>query len=434
MKSNQRRIEALKELFPEVVEGNEINTRLLQKIISVNNTNSELYWEDKDNAIKELSIEPEGILNIESTVPHNMLIEGDNLTVLKHLKNKFENTVDVIYIDPPYNTGNSFIYKDYFSGHSSWLSMMYPRLKIARDFLTPEGVIFVSIDENECSHLKILCDEIFEEDNFIGSFIWKCRTGANDKKNNFSSNHEFILCYAKQIEKVKFKGVPKDFSKYKNPDNDPNGPWIKDNPSAASGNDSMNFPIVNPYTGEVYQPPKGRYWAFSEKTFNRYVEEGKVIFPEVKGKRFILKRYLKDIRNKYKPNSSLEFVEEKQILTSQGTKELKRLFNTGSPFPYPKPSQLIVELLKMVEKKDAIVLDFFAGSGTTAHAVLSLNQIDRGDRKFILVQRPEELKKSFKLEDKELHTIFDITEERIERVINELNLSLYYKKYFIEYV
>ena len=214
---------------------------------------------------------------------------------------------------------------------------MYHRLLLAKELLTDDGVLFISIDDREMAHLKLLCDGIFSSKNFIGNFVWANRTTPNDAVNKFATDHEYILVYARQREHFQLKGVPKDFAKYTNRDNDPNGPWMPDNPSAASGTEKDRFPIKNPHTGELYYPPDGRYWAFAKRRVKEWAAAGKLVFPEEPGKRFLLKKYRSELKSDTKPASSLI----NGILTAHGTKELKQLFGAASPIKYPKPTVLV---------------------------------------------------------------------------------------------
>ena len=262
---------------------------------------------------------------------------------------------------------------------------MYHRLRLAKDLLTDDGVLFISIDDREMAHLKLLCDGIFGAKNFIGNFTWVNRTTPNDAANKFATDHEYVLVYARQREHFQLKGVPKDFAKYINRDNDPRGPWMPDNPSAASGTEKDRFPIKNPHTGEIYYPPPGRYWAFAKRRVKEWAASGKLVFPQEEGKKFLLKKYRLELKSDTKPASSLI----QGILTSHGTKELKQLFDAASPIKYPKPTALIKHLLGLLNKKEGIFLDFFAGSGTTGQAVLALNREDGGRRSFILCNNNE---------------------------------------------
>lgn len=328
----------------------------------------------------------------KNTSPVHYIIEGDNYHSLSSLAITHAQQVDVIYIDPPYNTGNPHLtYNDHRKGksaanrHSKWLNFMYHRLRLAQELLAEDGVLFISIDDREMAHLKLLCDGLFGSDNFIGNFVWINRTTPNDAANKFATDHEYILIYAKNPKRFQLKGIPKDFTKYVNRDDDPRGPWMADNPSAASGTAKDRFPIKNPHTGEVYYPPDGRYWAFAKRRVKEWEQLGKLVFPTETGKRFILKKYLSELKSEYKPASSIV----QNALTSHGTKELKQLFGAGSPIKYPKPTVLLKYLLGLIDKREGIFLDFFAGSGTTGQAVLELNQEDGGTRQCILCNNNE---------------------------------------------
>lgn len=371
----------------------------------------------------------------------NLYIEGDNLDVLKLLRETYLGKIKMIYIDPPYNTGSDLVYNDDFSStseeyfqksnqvdeqgnrlvinnesngrfHTDWLNMIYPRLKLAKDLLTNDGMILISIDDNEESNLKKICDEIFGEVNYIGDLIRKTKSQTNDSKTGLNYQHEFVLIYARDINCASLKGEPKDTSNYKNPDNDPNGPWIVDNPSARSGSENARFEIVNPYTGTVDVPPQGRYWAFAKATFERWVQSGKVVFrKEVKnGERgFIVKKYLSELRSENNLVDSL-FGTDNTYMNQVATKEVNELFNDiGENFSYPKPVSFIYKLVKYTTNKNDIVLDFFSGSATTAQAVMRMNAEDGGTRKFIMIQIPEETNND------KYPTICEIGKERIRR-------------------
>ncbi|RKV34239.1 site-specific DNA-methyltransferase [Helicobacter pylori] len=407
----------------------------------------------------------------ESTSKH-ILIKGDNLDALKILKQSYSEKIKMIYIDPPYNTKNeNFIYGDDFSQsneetlkqldyskekldyiknlfgskcHSGWLSFMYPRLLLARDLLKQDGVIFISIDDNECAQLKLLCDEIFGEGNFVADFIRKTKSTTNDAKTGVNYQHEFLLCYAKNKEFVNLLGGEKNLENYKNPDNDPNGAWISADPSKAGYAEIQYYPITNPYTGKVDYPPKGRSWIPTQNTLQKHIDEGRICFKKEHKddeRGFIYKRYLKDLKTTKKTFDSLVF-SDNCYMNQAATKELLSL-GMGEYFPYPKGVEFMKKIIlhSTSTNSNDIILDFFAGSGTTAHAVLESNKSDYQklseggglfnglsaafkERRFILVQLDEKIDPK---NDKNTHdfclntlksispSIFDITEERIKR-------------------
>ncbi len=406
----------------------------------------------------------------KSTSKH-ILIKGDNLDALKILKQSYSEKIKMIYIDPPYNTKNdNFIYGDDFSQsneevlktldyskekldyiknlfgskcHSGWLSFMYPRLLLAKDLLKQDGVIFISIDDNECAQLKLLCDEIFGEGNFVADFIRKTKSTTNDAKTGVNYQHEFLLCYAKNKEFVNLLGGEKNLENYKNPDNDPNGAWISSDPSAKSGNMKTGyFAVTNPYTNKVDYPPNGRFWRFSQNTIQKHIDEGRICFKKEhkdNERGFIYKRYLKDLKTTQKTFDSLIF-SNNCYMNQTATKELLSL-GMGEYFTYPKGVDFMAKIVEHATEKGDIILDFFAGSGTTAHAVLESNKSDYQklneggglfnglnaafkERRFILVQLDEKIDPK---NDKSVHdfclntlkstspSIFDITEERIKR-------------------
>ncbi|GAA7913309.1 site-specific DNA-methyltransferase [Helicobacter pylori] len=405
----------------------------------------------------------------KSTSKH-ILIKGDNLDALKILKQSYSEKIKMIYIDPPYNTKNdNFIYSDDFSQsneeilktldyskekldyiknlfgskcHSGWLSFMYPRLLLAKDLLKQDGVIFISIDDNECAQLKLLCDEIFGEGNFVADFIRKTKSTTNDAKTGVNYQHEFLLCYAKNKEFVNLLGGEKNLENYKNPDNDPNGAWTSGNPTKPGYAKIQNFPLTNPYTKAIEYPPKGRSWVFTEKTIQNFINERRLVFKKEHKENeriFIYKHYLKDLKTTKKTFDSLIF-SDNCYMNQVATKELLSL-ELAEYFSYPKGVDFMAKIVEHATEKGDIILDFFAGSGTTAHAVLESNKSDYQklsereglfnglnaafkERRFILVQLDEKIdpKKNKSAHDFCLNTlkspspsIFDITEERIKR-------------------
>ncbi|MGL2447892.1 site-specific DNA-methyltransferase [Helicobacter pylori] len=341
----------------------------------------------------------------ESTSKH-ILIKGDNLDALKILRQSYSEKIKMIYIDPPYNTKNdNFIYSDDFSQsneevlktldyskekldyiknlfgskcHSGWLSFMYPRLLLAKDLLKQDGVIFISIDDNEAAQLKLLCDEIFGEGNFVADFIRKTKSTTNDAKTGVNYQHEFLLCYAKNKEFVNLLGGEKNLENYQNPDNDPNGAWVSSDPTAKSGNIKTGyFMVKNPYTGKEDYPTNGRFWRFSQNTMQKHIDEGHICFKKKHKENergFIYKRYLKDLKTTQKTFDSLIF-SDNCYMNQVATKELLSL-KLAEYFSYPKGVDFMAKIVEHATEKGDIILDFFAGSGTTAHAVLESNKSD----------------------------------------------------------
>ena len=378
----------------------------------------------------------------------NLYIEGDNLEVLKLLQESYLGKVKMIYIDPPYNTGNDFIYADDFkmeseewkveSGewseegdrlfkntdtngrfHSDWCSMIYSRLLLARNLLTDDGVIFISIDDNEQENLKKCCDEVFGARNFIAQIAWEKVHTRKNSAINFSSSHEYILCYAKvrrnySGDTVGFKRnlLPRDNTDaYSNPDNDPKGPW-KTDPITAHNYYAADYTITKP-NGVVIKRPQDRYWAYSEDTMKRMIAENAIVWGEGNSMP-LAKRYLCDVQDGLVPVTlfSREFAGD----SSQAKKQIDSLFEEcKGVFDYTKPVKLITRLLQIGSNPEDIVLDFFSGSATTAHAVMQLNAEDGGHRKFIMVQLPEKCDEASEAYKAGYKNICEIGKERIRR-------------------
>lgn len=356
-------------------------------------------------------------IETDKNKPTNILIEGDNYHSLAVLNFTHQEAIDLIYIDPPYNTGNKdFIYNDSFVDfedpyrHSKWLSFMEKRLKLAKNVLKKTGVILISIDDNEQAPLKMLCDEIFGQENFIEQIIWKKRaTPPNDRI--IGRNHEYILCYGK-TEFYELNLLPRTentLNRYSNPDNDKNGPWAAADLSANGKGGrlvkSCIFAIKNPINGLDYWPPKDKCWLYNQEKVNNFLKEGRISFRK-SGTPF-LKRYLNEVRQ----GQTAPTIWPDAGFSQDSAEEIKNLFEGENIFENPKPTTLIKRLLTIGTKnKNAIILDFFAGSGTTAHAILELNKEDGGNRKFILCTNNED--------EKSVHRIAtDICFPRIEKVI-----------------
>lgn len=415
----------------------------------------DLSGEESQNKKRDSSV-----VSLPQNDNENIFIEGENLEVLKVLQKSYFGKIKMIYIDPPYNTGSdSFIYPDRFaeskdeylkrigdkdeegfllkegmfrknskdSGHyhSNWLSMMYPRLYLARNLLRDDGVIFVSIDDNEVHNLRMIMNEIFGEENFVSSIVWKKRVSpANDSK-WFSSDHEYLIIYAKNKDlwfPNRVVRTEAHNSYYKNPDDDPRGPW---NSAAYTCNKSkeerqnLYYPILNPNTGEEIWPRETAVWAYSKETHEKHVSENLLWWGnDGKSKSPRKKQFLSDAENVV-PRSFLDFKEGGS--TQKATLDFLSIFEFNY-FQYPKPIQLLKKVLEYgtTGQSNDIILDFFAGSGTTAQAVLELNKEDGGNRKFILVQLPEKTDENSEAYKAGYKTIADICKERIRRVIKKL--------------
>ena len=375
----------------------------------------------------------------------NLYIEGDNLEVLKLLQKSYLGKVKMIYIDPPYNTGNDFVYHDDFamsadeyaeaSGsvdelgnkyiknmdsngrfHSDWCSMIYPRLMAARTLLTEDGVIFISIDDNEQKDLKNLCDEVFGCNNFLAQVVWERAYSPINLMKHFSPSHDYILCYAKNIDNAICHGIGRSDEangRYSNPDNDPRGVWKASDLSVGPAVQENIYTITTP-SGRNVEPPAGRSWSLSRKAFRERLEDNRIWFGPNGDNVPAMKRFLSELRKT--GITPMTIWKHTEVDHSQGaTQKLAKLFDGKKYFDYPKPVTLIERCLQLYSDKDSIILDFFSGSGTTAHAVMQLNAEDGGNRKFIMVQLPEETPEDSEARKAGYNTIPDIAKERIRR-------------------
>ena len=339
----------------------------------------------------------------------NLIIHGDNLHALKALLPRYAGRVKCIYIDPPYNTGNEgWVYNDRVNSplmkawlkehgpidnedlerHDKWLCMMWPRLHLLKDLLADDGVIFVSIDDNEQHHLRMLMDEVFGSDQFIVEIIWRKRsTPPNDKM--IGADHEYVLVYCKEPHMAKVnlrERTQEQIDRYKNPDNHPKGPWVPGdlmaNVKGGRYVESLSFPIVNPATGQEHYPGERGNWRFSQETILQLIARNEIWFGPKETGRPKLKRFLADVKEGVTYPSIWNFVP----MNIRGSTEMQTIFGDATAFENPKPVNLICELLRLGSQPDSIILDSFAGSGTTGHSVLALNKEDGGNRKFILVE------------------------------------------------
>lgn len=433
------------------VDFDQLKQELSESIVEGPQERYHLNWPGKREALltanapiaKTLRPCREESVNFDTT--QNLFIEGDNLDALKLLQETYLGKVKMIYIDPPYNTGNDFIYEDDFAEnaeeflkrsnqkdkegnrlmanteangrfHSDWLSMIYPRLKLARNLLSDDGVIFISIDDNEAHNLRKICDELFGIENLFGIFQWRRRQRADNRnQSRVSPDHEYIAAYSKSGTTI-LKGTEIDLGKYSNPDNDPRGPWASIDLSGlatATQRPNLHYDITDPNTGISYPPNPSRGWSKSKENVLKMIEERLILFPKSPSGRPREKKFVKDLQSNVTGFSTC--LDSKTVgYTTNGTREVTELIG-GKYFDFPKPVNLLKDILIQVTKFNDIVLDFFAGSATTAHAVMQLNAEDGGNRKFIMVQLPElcdEKSEAFKAGYK---TIAEISKERIRR-------------------
>ena len=392
-----------------------------------------LHWMGKDKVVNHHHDVPFRLLDKQYTFTANegapanstanRIVHGDNLEALKSLLPEFEGKVNCIYIDPPYNTGNEgWVYNDAvndpkikkwlgqvvgkegedLSRHDKWLCMMYPRLKLLHRLLADDGVIFVSIDDNEQAHLQLIVNEIFGSHNFVADFIWLHRKSSQNDT-DVSLSHNYTICMAKARSKFTLNriAVSNESGKFTNPDNDPRGPWIADPMDAPNIRENLTYVITNPNTGSQHLPPRGRCWRFSPEKFANAQAENRILFGKNGLGRPRYKRFLREAQ--IKGTNPFTVWDEVETATD-GTKQMMSIFNGQKTFETPKPVGLLEKILLLATNDNALVLDSFAGSGTTAHAVLKLNARDGGNRRFILCEMMDYAE--------------TITAERVRRVIN----------------
>ena len=449
-------IQYVKQLLERAIqEHRNEDVNKLEEIISLLQTKKYgLVWEEHAEIVEEEMKRkiPVFVENTEKKIvgssdekEYNFLLEGDNLHSLKLLEKTHAGKIDVIYIDPPYNTGNKdFIYNDKFVDktdgytHSKWLSFMSKRLEIARKLLSEDGAIFINIDDNEHAQLKLLCDEIFGESNFLTSIPWHNRTSIQNDT-DISVNHEYVVAYAKYkrpdnrrmkdsnkhiwntLTGFTFNMREADKSKFSNPDNDPRGIWKADPFDAPNIRPNLTYPILNPNTCETYLPPKGRHWRMSKEKYEKAFEDNRIIFGKGGNGRPQLKVFYSEVS--YKGMVANTWFDADIFGTStEGKKELlKCLPESNVIFSTPKPTKFYRELMKLSTSKESIILDFFAGSGTTGHAVVQLNQEDGGNRKYILCTNNEN------------NICEEVTYKRLANIQEELPHNLkYFKTDFID--
>jgi len=379
----------------------------------------------------------------------NIYIEGDNLEVLKLLQRGYHGKVKMIYIDPPYNTGHDFVYKDNFGNsvdnykeqaglagqsnadtsgryHSDWCSMMYPRLRLARELLTDDGVIFISIDDNEDRNLRILCDEVFGEANFVSQLIWERAYSPKNDAKYVSNSHDYVLVYAKSIERFVIGRLPRTDeanARYKNPDNDPRGVWKPSDLSVKTYSPDSDYPITTP-SGRVVEPPAGRCWRLSRNAFRERLQDNRIWFGPNGDSVPCIKRFLTELKYDGMAPTSIMFYKEVGH-SQEGAKELVSLFDGKGYFDGPKPTKLLQRLITLANLSTGdIVLDFFSGSASTAHAMF-LQELGKDDRyQFILVQLPEPCDPKRDAYKDGYETLCDIGEGRIRRAGDKIKTEL----------
>lgn len=460
----QENVEKLLALFPEcatevkqhgkVTRG--VNFDVLQQLLTTYKIEGEeayeFTWVGKKAAFveanrpirKTLRPVPEKSKDWQKT--ENLYIEGDNLEALKLLREAYLGQVKMIYIDPPYNTGNDFIYNDSFKMskeelaegmglfdeegnkqftensvtnprfHSDWCSMIYSRLRLVKNLLSEDGAIFISIDDNEQENLKKICDEVFGASNFIAQLIWERAFAPKNDARFISNSHDYVLMYAKSINSFTIGRLPRTKeadARYKNPDNDPRGPWQSDNLTVKTYSPSGDYPITCP-SGRIVEPPAGRCWSLSAKAFAERLQDNRIWFGSDGNGVPRIKRFLNELNHAGMAPTSLLFYKEVGH-SQEGAQEVAKLME-GAYFNGPKPLRLLRRLLTLANlNKESLVLDFFSGSATTAHAVMQMNAEDGGHRRFIMVQLPEKTDEKSEAKKAGFDTICDIGEERIRR-------------------
>lgn len=433
-----------------LIDFEKLKQNLSDSVMSERAERYQFTWPDKSKAILlanspiNATLRPcrEDSVDFDNT--QNLYIEGDNLDVLKCLKETYLHKVKMIYIDPPYNTGNDFVYEDDFaqsseeylanSGqfdeqgnrmftnaesngrfHTDWLNMIYPRLKVARDLLTDDGVIFISIDDNEVENLRKVCDEVFGEQNFIATLVWERAYSPKNDAKFISNSHDYILMFAKRIDSFhigRLERTAEANARYSNPDNDPRGDWKPSDMSVKTYNAECDYPITCP-SGRVVEPPAGRCWRLSRNAFRERLQDNRIWFGTDGNSVPCIKRFLRELKFEGMAPTSILFYKEVGH-SQEGAKEVTALFGDKGVFDGPKPIRLLQRLLTLANLDDnSIILDFFSGSASTAHAVMKMNAEKQKHCPFIMVQLPEHI--SEKKKEQGYKTVCEIGKERIRR-------------------
>ena len=449
------------------IDFDKLRVELSKDIVEGTQERYQFTWPGKREAMRiantpsNMTLRPDRESSVDFDNTGNLYIEGDNLEVLKLLREDYLGKVKMIYIDPPYNTGNDFVYEDDFSQtagefrgksgmfdedgnmilqnyevnsesngrfHTDWLNMIYPRLKVARDLLTEDGVIFISIDDNEVENLRKVCDEVFGERNFIAQLIWERAYSPKNDARFISNSHDYVIMFAKNIDNYvigRLDRTDEANARYQNPDNDPRGVWKPSDLSVKTYNAECDYPITTP-TGRIIEPPAGRCWSLSKKVFFERLQDNRIWFGSDGNSVPCIKRFLTELKYDGMAPTSILFYKEVGH-SQEGAKEVVSLFGDKGVFDGPKPVRLLQRLITLANlKDDSIVLDFFSGSATTAHALMKTNLEKGTDRKFILVQLPEKV--SDKKKDQGYGTICEIGKERIRRAGKKILEELATKK------
>jgi len=473
----ERNIERLGQLFPscltekindegklvKAIDFDKLRQELACEVVAGAEERYQFTWPDKRAAIRlanaptNKTLRPCREESVDFDNTENLYIEGDNLEVLKLLRENYLGKVKMIYIDPPYNTANDFVYNDDFaqgkaefeaqSGlfdeegrrmadpmvqntesngrfHTDWLNMIYPRLKVAKDLLSDDGVIFISIDDNEVESLRKVCDEVFGRFNFLATIVWQKKYAATNDSKGFSTTHDYIVVYQKsaQFNRNLLPRTAEQNAPYKHDDNDGKGLWRSDNLLVKSFSESGVYPIVNPNTGVEYYPPKGSCWRASRETMNVWLAENRIFFGKDGKGAPQMKRYLNEVQQGRVPITWWNFEEVGH--NDEANKEVSALFGSKTPFDTPKPVRLLSQMLRIGANSDSLIIDFFSGSATTAHAVMQLNAEDGGNRRFIMVQLPELTDEKSEAYKAGYKNICEIGKERIRRAGRKIKEEL----------
>ena len=466
----ERNVEMLGQMFPNcltetinadgklvrAIDFDKLRQELACEVVEGADERYQFTWPDKRAAIRlanapiNKTLRPCREESVDFDNTENLYIEGDNLEVLKLLRENYLGKVKMIYIDPPYNTGNDFVYNDDFaqsqaefagqSGlfdeegnrltdpmvqntesngrfHTDWLNMIYPRLKVAKDLLTDDGVIFISIDENEIQNMRKLTDEIFGEQNFISQLGWQKVYSPKNQARYFSNDYEFVLCYCRNINNFSVNTLPRTAemnARYKNPDNDPRGDWKAGDCVGSGVRKNGYYDVVSPISGKVFNVPQGKHWVYAPDNMKKMIEDNRIWFGKDGNSFPAVKQFLSDVSGR-RPSSLLLYNDYGH--TDMAKKDIIKLFPEYEkvPFDTPKPVKLIKMLGIIGTNEDDIILDFFAGSATTAQSVFELNVEQSSKRKFILVQINEKIENNPEALENGLFTISDVAKERIRR-------------------